>query len=109
MRDLGYNVELEWSRAKFGGAEEMTPVSLRATRIFRRERESGGSCSGTQTGSGRLSKPNQSFSTSPESNDVRSRRGTARRIFSHMIRVRATFMGCGHPPAQQQRESLEDS
>jgi ketosteroid isomerase-like protein len=35
--DLGYNVELEWTRAKFGGAEEMTPVSLRATTIFRRE------------------------------------------------------------------------
>ena len=24
--DLGYNLELEWTRAKFGGAEEMTPV-----------------------------------------------------------------------------------
>ena len=35
--DLGYNVELEWTRAKFGGAEKMTPVSLRATTIFRRE------------------------------------------------------------------------
>jgi ketosteroid isomerase-like protein len=35
--DLGYNVELEWTRAKFGDAEEMTPVSLRATTIFRRE------------------------------------------------------------------------
>jgi ketosteroid isomerase-like protein len=35
--DLGYNVELEWTRAKFGGAEDMTPVSLRATTIFRRE------------------------------------------------------------------------
>ena len=35
--DLGYNLELEWTRAKFGGAEEMTPVSLRATTIFRRE------------------------------------------------------------------------
>ena len=32
--DLGYNLELEWTRAKFGGAEEMTPVSLRATTIF---------------------------------------------------------------------------
>ena len=35
--DLGYNLELEWTRAKFGGAEEMTPVSLPATTIFRRE------------------------------------------------------------------------
>jgi len=35
--DLGCNLELEWTRAKFGGAEEMTPVSLRATTIFRRE------------------------------------------------------------------------
>jgi ketosteroid isomerase-like protein len=35
--DLGYNLELEWTRAKFGGAAEMTPVSLRATTIFRRE------------------------------------------------------------------------
>jgi ketosteroid isomerase-like protein len=35
--DLGYNLELEWTRAKFRGAEEMTPVSLRATTIFRRE------------------------------------------------------------------------
>jgi ketosteroid isomerase-like protein len=35
--DLGYNVELERTRAKFGGTDEMTPVSLRATTIFRRE------------------------------------------------------------------------
>jgi hypothetical protein len=33
--DLGYNVEVERTRAKFGGTDEMTPVSL--TTIFRRE------------------------------------------------------------------------
>ena len=35
--DLGYNVELERTRAKFGRMEEMTPVSLRVTTVFRRE------------------------------------------------------------------------
>ena len=35
--DLGYNVELERTRAKFGGSNEMTPVALRVTTIFRRE------------------------------------------------------------------------
>jgi len=35
--NLGYNVQLERTRARFGGAEEMTPVSLRVTTIFRRE------------------------------------------------------------------------
>jgi hypothetical protein len=35
--DLGYNVELERTRARFGGADEMTPVSLRVTTIFQRE------------------------------------------------------------------------
>jgi ketosteroid isomerase-like protein len=35
--DLGYIVGLERTRAKFGGADEMTPVSLRVTTIFRRE------------------------------------------------------------------------
>jgi ketosteroid isomerase-like protein len=35
--ELGYNVELERTRAKFDGADEMTPISLRVTTIFRRE------------------------------------------------------------------------
>ncbi len=35
--ELGYNVELERTRAKFDGVDEMTPVSLRVTTIFRRE------------------------------------------------------------------------
>jgi ketosteroid isomerase-like protein len=35
--ELGYNVELERTRAKFDGADELTPISLRVTTIFRRE------------------------------------------------------------------------
>jgi ketosteroid isomerase-like protein len=35
--DLAYTVEVESYRARVGGAEELTPVSLRVTTIFRRE------------------------------------------------------------------------
>jgi ketosteroid isomerase-like protein len=35
--DLAYIVEVESYRARVGGAEEITPVSLRVTTIFRRE------------------------------------------------------------------------
>jgi ketosteroid isomerase-like protein len=35
--DLAYMVEFERSRVKVGGADEMAPVSLRVTTIFRRE------------------------------------------------------------------------
>jgi ketosteroid isomerase-like protein len=35
--DLAYAVEIERYRARVGGAEEMTPVSLRVTSVFRRE------------------------------------------------------------------------
>ncbi|MDQ3932171.1 MAG: nuclear transport factor 2 family protein [Actinomycetota bacterium] len=35
--DLAYMLEIEHARLKFGGADEMTPVSLRVTTIFRRE------------------------------------------------------------------------
>jgi ketosteroid isomerase-like protein len=35
--DLAYTVEIESYRARVGGAEELVPVSLRVTTIFRRE------------------------------------------------------------------------
>jgi ketosteroid isomerase-like protein len=35
--DLAYTVEVESYRARVGGAEELTPVSLRITTTFRRE------------------------------------------------------------------------
>jgi ketosteroid isomerase-like protein len=35
--DLAYTVEIESYRARVGGAEEMTPVSIRVTSVFRRE------------------------------------------------------------------------
>jgi ketosteroid isomerase-like protein len=35
--DLAYILEIERYRAKLGGADEMSPISLRATTIFRRE------------------------------------------------------------------------
>ena len=35
--DLAYTVEVESYRARVGGAEEMAPVALRVTSIFRRE------------------------------------------------------------------------
>ena len=35
--DLAYVVEIERSRAKFGGSDELRPFSLRATTIWRRE------------------------------------------------------------------------
>jgi ketosteroid isomerase-like protein len=35
--DLGYMVEFERSQVKVGGADEMSPVALRVTTIFRRE------------------------------------------------------------------------
>jgi ketosteroid isomerase-like protein len=36
-RDLAYTVEIESYRAKVGGADEMTPVAVRVTTVFRRE------------------------------------------------------------------------
>jgi ketosteroid isomerase-like protein len=35
--ELAYTVEIESYRAKAGGAEELAPVSLRVTSVFRRE------------------------------------------------------------------------
>jgi len=35
--DLGYNFHLERTRARFGESDEMMPVALRVTTIFRRE------------------------------------------------------------------------
>ena len=35
--DLGYTVEIESYRARVGGAEDITPVAVRVTTIFRRE------------------------------------------------------------------------
>jgi ketosteroid isomerase-like protein len=35
--DLAYTVEVESYRARVGGAEELTPVSIRVTTTFRRE------------------------------------------------------------------------
>ena len=35
--DLAYILEIERTRAKVGGADEMSPISLRVTTIFRRE------------------------------------------------------------------------
>jgi ketosteroid isomerase-like protein len=35
--DLAYTVEIESYRARVGGAEEMTPVSVRVTSVFRHE------------------------------------------------------------------------
>ena len=35
--DLAYIVEIESYRARVGGADEMTPVSVRVTSVFRRE------------------------------------------------------------------------
>ena len=35
--DLAYTVEIESYRARVGGADEMTPVSVRVTSVFRRE------------------------------------------------------------------------
>jgi ketosteroid isomerase-like protein len=37
MGDLAYIVELERFETKVGGADEITPVALRVTSIFRRE------------------------------------------------------------------------
>jgi ketosteroid isomerase-like protein len=36
-RDLAYVVEIESYRARVGGAEEITPVAVRVTTVFRRE------------------------------------------------------------------------
>jgi ketosteroid isomerase-like protein len=38
--DLAYIIEIERTVAKVGGAEEPSPVALRATTVFRREEES---------------------------------------------------------------------
>jgi ketosteroid isomerase-like protein len=35
--DLGYTVELEWIQVQMAGSDDVTPMSLRATMIFRRE------------------------------------------------------------------------
>ncbi len=35
--DLAYNLEIERTRAKVGGGDELRPVALRVTTIFRRE------------------------------------------------------------------------
>jgi ketosteroid isomerase-like protein len=35
--DLAYTVEIESDRARVGGADELTPVSVRVTTCFRRE------------------------------------------------------------------------
>jgi ketosteroid isomerase-like protein len=35
--DLAYTVEIESYRARVGGAEELTPVAVRVTTVFRRE------------------------------------------------------------------------
>jgi ketosteroid isomerase-like protein len=35
--DLAYTVEIESYRARVGGAQELTPVSVRVTSVFRRE------------------------------------------------------------------------
>jgi ketosteroid isomerase-like protein len=35
--DLAYTVEIESYRARVGGAEEVVPVSVRVTTVFRRE------------------------------------------------------------------------
>jgi ketosteroid isomerase-like protein len=35
--DLAYTVEIESYRARVGGADELTPVSVRVTSVFRRE------------------------------------------------------------------------
>jgi ketosteroid isomerase-like protein len=37
--DLGYVVQIERAQAKLGGADEISPISLRVTMIFRREDE----------------------------------------------------------------------
>jgi ketosteroid isomerase-like protein len=36
-RDLAYTVEIESYRARVGGAEEIAPVAVRVTTVFRRE------------------------------------------------------------------------
>jgi ketosteroid isomerase-like protein len=36
-RDLAYTVEIERYKARVGGSEELTPVAVRVTTIFRRE------------------------------------------------------------------------
>lgn len=37
--DMAYTLEIERSRAKFGGSDEFAPVSLRVTTIWRREED----------------------------------------------------------------------
>lgn len=37
--DLAYSVEIESYRARVGGSEEITPVAVRVTTIFRREED----------------------------------------------------------------------
>jgi ketosteroid isomerase-like protein len=37
--DLAYNHEIQHTRAKFGGADEIRSISLRVTTIFRREHD----------------------------------------------------------------------
>ena len=47
--DLAYTVELESYRARVGGTEDITPVAVRVTTIFRREEGSGRWSTGTPT------------------------------------------------------------
>ena len=35
--DLAYTVDIERARARVGGAEELSPVAVRVTSVFRRE------------------------------------------------------------------------
>ena len=35
--DLAYNLEIQRTQGKLGGADEMSPISLRVTTVFRRE------------------------------------------------------------------------
>ncbi|HYV01674.1 MAG TPA: hypothetical protein VEM93_04970 [Actinomycetota bacterium] len=60
--ELAYIVEVERYRAKVGGREEVVPVALRVTSIFRPEEGPGGSCTAMQTRSRRLGHPNRSYS-----------------------------------------------
>src|SRR5215216_7447634 len=47
--ELAYIVEVERYRAKVGGREDITPVTLRVTSILRPEEDTGRSCTVTRT------------------------------------------------------------
>ena len=61
--DLAYTVEIERYRARVGGAEELTPVSVRATSVGPRT-EPGSCCTGTPTRSPCRARPGPSSSPS---------------------------------------------